>query len=153
MFVGYNVKAYGLLYYKSVEKIANENEIDSYLVMAMIKAESSFSSSAISNKGAVGFMQILPSTAEWVCKINSIDYKEELLTDYKYNVDLGCKYLKYLLSKFELKWAIVAYNAGENNVSEWIAKNISFDEIPFKESNNYLKRVLANVEYYNAVFR
>lgn len=152
VFVSYSIKAYGLFYYKKVEKICNDNNIDSNLVMAVIKTESSFSPTIISQKGAVGFMQILPSTAEWVCEIYGIEYESEKLTDYKYNVNLGCKYLLYLMSKFDYNWAIVAYNAGEKNVSEWLKQGLSYDEIPFKESRNYLKKVLSNLDYYNSLF-
>lgn len=152
VFVGYNIKAYGLFYYKEVKKICKDNNIDTNLVMAVIKTESSFSPTVISQKEAVGFMQILPSTAEWVCEIHGIKYECEKLTDYKYNTNLGCKYLLYLMSKFDFNWAIIAYNAGENNVSEWIKQGLSFEEIPFNESRNYLKRVLSNLDYYNSLF-
>lgn len=152
VFVSYSIKAYGLFYYKKVKKICNDNNIDTNLIMAVIKTESSFSPTVISQKGAVGFMQILPSTAEWVCEIYGMEFESENLIDYKYNVNLGSKYLLYLMSKFDLNWAIVAYNAGENNVSEWLKQGLTFEEIPFKESRNYLNKVLSNLDYYNSLF-
>lgn len=151
--MGYSVKRYGLIYYKSIDKIAKENNIDTNLVMAVVKTESSFQASAVSSKGAVGLMQIMPLTAEWICNIQKIEYNSELLKDRDYNVNLGCVYLNYLLAKFDFHWAIVAYNAGENNVSDWIKKGVSIEEIPFKESRKYLDRVLSNLKYYNALFR
>lgn len=142
-----------MTYYKSIDKIAKENHIDTNFVMAVIKTESSFEKSVISSKGAVGFMQILPSTAEWICKINGIEFEVEKLSEIEYNVDLGCKYYNYLFSKFEFEWAIVAYNAGENHVSDWISRGIKIDEIPFKESREYFKKVLSNLKYYKNLFR
>lgn len=152
VFVGFNVKRYGLIYYKTVDKIAKSNDVNTNCIMAVIRTESSFNKSAVSEKGAVGLMQLMPKTAEWLCKKYNIDYKYESLFDLSYNVDLGCKYLNYLFSKFDFNWAIVAYNAGENNVSEWVKKGISIEDIPFKESKNYLKKVLSNLKYYNVLF-
>ena len=150
LFVCVNVKRFGLTYYKTIDKIARENNLDTNFIMAVVKTESSFREKIESSKGAVGFMQILPSTAEWVCEINNISYIEDSLTDINYNVDLGCKYYNYLLSKFDFEWAIVAYNAGENNVTDWINKGIDLDDIPFKESKDYLKKVLSNLKYYKS---
>lgn len=145
-------RKYGIKYRKDIERIANEVGIESNLVMAICKTESSFRSSVVSKANAIGLMQILPSTAEWVCEQNGLDYSYEKLFDYEFNAKVGCFYLKYLQNKFPFEWAIVAYNAGENKVSEWIDRGLDVDEIPYKESREYLKKVLANRKYYNFLF-
>ena len=148
-----STKKYGLIYYKEVEKISSEYALDCNLVMAIIKTESSFDENAVSRANAIGFMQLVPPTAEWVAANNNIEYSEKLLFDYKYNIKLGCLYFKYLLTRFDENWAIIAYNAGETNVKRWIEAGIQQDEIPFKESREYLKRVQENRKLYDRIFK
>lgn len=118
------------------------------LVLALIKAESGFNAGAKSAKGAVGLMQLLPSTANYVW--HEMFGQTDILTendlyDVKLNIQLGVCYIKYLLQKFDEKWAICAYNAGEGVVSDWIKNG---GTIRYAETDRYLKRV----NFYKTVY-
>lgn len=150
VFLGFRVL--GFSYYKDLKRIAEQYDVDPKLVMAICKTESSFRSDAISNSGAVGIMQVMPKTAEWIAETNKFDYEYDYLFDVDYNAKIGCLYLVYLQNKLSLEWTIVAYNAGENMASRWIKNNISFDKIPYPETRNYLKKVLSNYNFYKVLF-
>ncbi len=118
------------------------------LVYAVMKAESGFREDAVSGAGAVGVMQLLPSTARYICEREGIEYCESRLKEGEYNVLLGCKYLSYLLERFSVaETAIAAYNAGEGSVGEWLKREeLSEDgetllRIPYGETEEYVKKV------------
>ena len=94
--------------------------LPSALVYAVMKAESNFREGAESDAGAVGIMQLLPSTAAFVCEREGISFDAARLTEGEYNVTLGCAYLGYLMEEFEEETALAAYNAGEGRVREWL---------------------------------
>lgn len=126
------------------------------LVYSVIKAESGFSETAVSEAGAVGLMQIMPSTAQFVCERENIAFEAERLKEGEYNVMLGCKYLDYLFSRFsDVKTALAAYNAGEGIVSAWLKNNeysddgITLKEIPYRETKHYVKKVLKYQKIYS----
>ena len=121
--------------------------VEPFLAYSVMKAESDFREDAVSRAGAVGLMQIKPSTAEYICRREGIEFEPERLTDGAYNTRLGCMYLAYLLGKFAEQTAIAAYNAGEGTVSEWL-KNPEFssdgcllDYIPYPETEQYVKKI------------
>lgn len=106
-------------YRRPYPETVEESGLPPALVYAVVKAESGFDERAVSRAGAMGLMQLLPATAEFVCAREGTVFCEELLLDGKYNVGIGCKYLKYLLGKFpNEQTALCAYNAGEGTVSE-----------------------------------
>lgn len=122
--------------------------VEPFLVYAVMKAESGFQEGAVSRAGAVGVMQLLPATAEFICKREKIEYDEARLKEGEYNTMLGCAYLKYLFERFPVaETALAAYNAGEGTVSEWLkdeqlsADGLHLDRIPYAETANYLKKV------------
>lgn len=141
----------GFFYLKTVDSITTLYELDTSLVMAICMTESGFDKKVVSSVGAVGIMQLMPKTAEAVCRLNNIEYSYDRLFDAEYNIRIGCLYLRYLLNKFDLEWAIVAYNAGETVVSEWLEGGLNFAEIPYKESRNYLKKVLHYYKFYSSI--
>ena len=137
---------YPLEYKQAVVKYANQNQISPALVFAIIKTESSFNPNALSSKGAVGLMQILPSTAEYVSKM--IDEREYNLTDSTTNIRYGCVYLRYLINRFKkVKVALCAYNAGEGKVSGWLKDKryskdgITLEKIPYLETEKYIDKI------------
>lgn len=149
------LNCYPVKYKNIINKISEKYEIQKELICAIINVESSFNKDVISAKGAVGLMQILPSTAQWVAGMENIEYSYDMLFNVEYNIKIGTKYVKYLLNKFNcLETAIVAYNAGEGNVLNWLNnKEYSEDKkklhkIPYKESANYLKRVKQSIKIY-----
>ncbi len=122
--------------------------LPSSLVYAVIKTESDFQEDAVSRAGAVGLMQLLPSTAEYVCRLRKIPFERERLTEGEYNITLGCAYLTYLFSRFEVEETVLAaYNAGEGIVAEWLANDdFSSDGktlfcIPYRETAEYVKKI------------
>ena len=145
-------------YSEHVEKYAKENNIEKELIYAMIKAESHFQQNAISNKEAIGLMQILESTAQEVAKELEIEVTKEEIINPETNIALGTKYLSELMEKYgNAKLAIVAYNAGIGNVDSWIEKGTikkdgsNIENIPFKETNNYVRKILRDYEIYKKI--
>lgn len=119
------------------------------LAYAVMKAESGFRENVVSRAGAVGLMQIRPSTAEFICRRFGVPYRADLLTDGAYNVQVGCMYLSYLLQRFsDEETALAAYNAGEGTVRRWLddpaysADGSTLHEIPYAETCSYVKKVL-----------
>ncbi len=133
-------------YATSLSVVNNEcknSKISRNLVLAIIKTESNFNKNALSNKGAVGLMQLTNSTASYIAKI--VGFKEEIdLYNERVNIYLGVKYLEYLFDKFNDENVVIcAYNAGETKVRQWLKIDGSLDQnkITFKETKNYLKSV------------
>lgn len=132
-----------------ITQCCNEQNVSKSLVYAIVKAESNFDPKALSNKGAVGLMQLMPDTALFVAQKQNITNFD--LTNPKDNLMLGICYIAYLQQKFDSQKDVVcAYNAGENNVKQWLQNG---QEIPFKETKNYLKKVERNIKIFNAVYK
>ena len=130
--------------------------LEPHLVYAVIKAESGFDEKVVSRAGAIGLMQLLPSTAEFVCAREDLPYEEDRLVEGAYNLKLGCLYLRYLLGRFPAeKTALAAYNAGEGVVAEWLKDpEISEDglnllHIPYPETARYVKKILKIKKFYD----
>jgi len=105
-------------------------------------------------------MQILESTAiETGNKIN-VTITEEQLYQAELNIQIGTKYFSELLDKYNnnYKMAIIAYNAGSGNVDKWIKEGIikedgtDLENVPFKETNNYVRKILRNYEIYKELY-
>lgn len=149
---------YPMKYDKYVIHAAEENNIDPYLIFAIIKQESKFNVKASSNKEAKGLMQILDSTAQEMTEsIEEIDASTLNLIDAKTNIYIGTKYFKTLVDRYKgnIRLAICAYNAGLGNVDKWILSNdiysnseIVIANIPFKETKEYLINVLKYYDKY-----
>ncbi len=115
-----------------IETIAGYHGVDSALVKAMVKAESNFNRLAVSSKGALGLMQLIPTTGA--------RYGVRDFFDPRQNIEGGVSYLKFLLEKFngDLDLSLAAYNAGENLVER-------LGRIPpIAETRDYVRKVRAN---------
>ncbi len=110
-----------------IETVSLKHGIDPELVHALVMAESNYQPRAKSGAGARGLMQVMPETAE--------DFGIKGLYDPQNNLEAGVQYLKFLLTRFDLKRAIAAYNAGPENVRKY--NGIP----PFEETRDYVKRV------------
>lgn len=132
-------------YSEFVEKYAAEFSLDESEVFAVIRAESGFRADALSQKGAVGLMQLMPSTAAFAASLIGCTFDEKNLSEPELNIRLGCKYLSYLKTRFAGDMAYAAYNAGEGRVREW---QKSGGEIPYPETKEYVRRV----NLYKAVY-
>ena len=140
-------------YSEYVEKYSEMYNVDENFVYAIIKNESNFDSDAKSSAGAVGLMQIMEETAEDVSV--DLEINEYDLYSPNDNIQIGTKYFSYLLEKYkEPTLALAAYNAGLGNVDEWIKKGIikpdgtDYENIPFKETNMYVRKILRDYEIY-----
>ena len=132
------------------------------LLYALIRQESAFNVRAVSHAGARGLMQIMPSTAKRVARKFKKPYRKHKLTsDINYNLELGQNYLSGLLKQFKGSHilALAAYNAGPSRAKSWIKRNgdpriFDVDKIdwvemvPFKETRNYVQRVIENYNVY-----
>lgn len=158
-FVGLFSK-YPILFKSQIKSASTKFQIDSCLIASIINTESGFDSNAKSNKGALGLMQILPSTANWICKKYNIEYQNEnTLFDPQKNILIGCQYLQYLMQKFDnTDTALCAYNAGEGTVKNWLLDtnysddNTTLKKIPFSETENYLKKIKDNLKIYKFLY-
>ena len=138
-----------------VYKNAERSEIDPAWIYAMMRQESAFMPDAISPVGARGLMQLMPATAKSVARKLKQKYpsKYELLQPEK-NIRLGTAYLEEVYQRFENPvLAIAAYNAGPHRVKRWLPEadmpaDIWIELVPFKETRNYLKNVLAYTVIY-----
>ena len=146
-------------YVEYIEKYAKENEIEKELIYAMIKAESNFKETAKSNKNAIGLMQIIESTAKEVAEELEIEVTKEDLNNPETNIQIGTKYIANLIKKYgNLELAIAAYNAGIGNVNSWIEQGTikkdgtNIENIPFKETNNYVRKILRNYKIYKELY-
>ena len=154
---------YPRTYNEIVSVYAEKYQVDSDLIFAVIKAESNFKSEAVSNKSAIGLMQIVEDTALEVARRNNIeiDYnnvKEELL-DEDNNINIGTKYLSTLLERYQnVEVALAAYNAGIGTVDNWLEKEIikkdgsDIENIPYKETNNYVRKILRDYKIYEKLY-
>lgn len=157
-----------IIYPKKYEEIvtlyAKEYNVDENLIYAVIKAESNFVENAVSNKNALGLMQIMEDTAKDIAKKNNIQVDENNarkdILDINNNINIGTKYLATLLEKYQnTELALAAYNAGTGNVDNWIEKNIinkdgsNIENIPYKETNNYVRIILHNYKIYSEIYK
>lgn len=153
-------KMYPKKYSELVEKYATEYELDPLLVYSIIKAESNFKEEAKSNSNAIGLMQIMLETAKEIGqKIDIEEITEEKLLEPDTNINIGTKYFKILLEKYNNeKLAIIAYNAGMGNLDTWLKQGIidpegnNLENIPFPETKNYVKKILQNYKIYSEIY-
>ena len=151
------IKFYPDKYSDYVEKYSEEYGVDRNLVYAVIKQESNFREKAKSSKGAKGLMQIMNDTAIEIA--DELGYSGVNLYNAETNINIGTKYLADLIEKYENpKIAIAAYNAGFGNVDKWIAQGVikedgsNLEEIPYRETEIYLRKVMKNYEMYNKLY-
>ena len=146
-------------YWPIIKKYSDAKGLDPYLMSALIAQESTFTADVRSSANAVGLMQLIPSTARRYAKKVGVRYSATTLTQPDTNVRLGMTYFKDLVDRFGgAHFALASYNAGESRIAKWIANNPGFaqdefiDDIPFPETQNYVKRILGTAEDYRRLY-
>jgi soluble lytic murein transglycosylase len=161
--VGYVVlkKKFPLRYEDLIVRYAAEYDLAPSLVATVIWAESGYRPEVTSHRGAVGLMQIMPETGEWIAgKLGVSDYKEEQLKDPNTNIMFGCWYLSFLKERFledEVK-ILAAYNAGQDRVAEWEetwgeGHLPDADDIPFEETKKYVGKIQKAKKLYQVLYK
>lgn len=143
-----------MVFHKEIQKHAKEAKVDPAWAMAITRRESTFIPTAKSPVGAHGLMQIMPQTAK---HITGRRVPVETLYNPNVNIDMGTDYLNYLMRKNDnnLVFATASYNAGYSRVKTWLPKqgtvplDIWIETIPFRETREYVKAVLAYYQIYN----
>lgn len=147
---------YPVAYSDLIVRYSNENDLDPFLVMAVIKVESNFVPDAHSGV-AGGLMQLTEETALWNANdmniTDSYDYMEP-----ETNIKFGCHYLRHLIDIYKnIDTALAAYNGGMGNVYSWLKNpeysddGVSLKYIPFPETRNYVVRVNDSWEHYSSM--
>lgn len=161
-YVRFQKSAYPQKYPEIVGKSAEKYGLEPELVYAVIRAESNFDPDARSRAGALGLMQLMPETFDWLQRKQDgkIVYAREDLLRPEVNVDYGCRYFSMMIKKYGvLRTAACAYNAGTGAVDEWLAdaalspdgKNLR--RVPYEETRNYADAVERNYEQYKKLYR
>ena len=147
-----------LPFYQSITNWAKHYKLNPLLIMSVMRQESRFENSSESPVGATGIMQVMPITGEWIS--NQMNIKHYHLNDLNDNIFLGVWYLDYTHKKYNNNslLAVASYNAGPNNVSNWVKQyktqdpDLFVEEIPFKETKNYVKSVFSNYWNYLRIY-
>ncbi|WP_166242262.1 lytic transglycosylase domain-containing protein [Paenibacillus turpanensis] len=161
---------YPIPYREDIEISAQNYDVDPMLIAAIIRVESNYKPDTLSKKGAVGLMQVMPDTAEWiVTQAGFADLTNEKLERPDVNIEVGAWYIRSLMQQFakdvqngnvEDRIAIVAaaYNAGPGSVRKWLnAKTwdgqvVNLQKIPFGETRHYIQRVLYYYKKYVQIY-
>ena len=148
-------------YQELVELYAKANGVDSALVASVIMNESRFQNDARSSRGAIGLMQIMPETAQWIAlQLGDDNFSLEKLHEPEPNIRYGVWYLAELQREFAGNniLALAAYNAGRGTVRDWIEEGDwpwtfhALDKIPYPETRSYVKNVLQNRIRYEKLY-
>jgi soluble lytic murein transglycosylase len=147
-------------YWETIKAESAKNNLDPYLVASLIRQESEFNPSAISYANAYGLMQLLPSVGRALARQEGMAHFQTFqLLDPEINIKLGTRYLRQMLDKFNgvPEYALAAYNAGDNRVTDWESAGPyeGMDEfvesIPFTQTREYVEAILRNIETYKAI--
>lgn len=148
--------SYPKAYDEIVKDAAPRTGVDPYFAWAIMREESTFRPKVVSKSGAVGLMQLMPFTAK---RMSPSSYRIEHLFIPRLNINAGVKYLSFLLKRYHnnMYLAAAGYNAGEEAVDRWVSGGFPSDqeateefveEIPYKETNDYVKKVMKSYWVY-----
>jgi soluble lytic murein transglycosylase len=162
---------YPIKYEEEIEHAAQEYGVDKFLLAAIIRTESNYRPDKVSAKGAVGLMQIMPETADWIAKGEGMDVPlGDRLFEPELNIRLGALYIRLLTQQFASRaggdgeardgLAIIAaaYNAGPGAVGRWLSDGTwsglyrESGQIPYGETRHFVERVLYYYNKYRQVY-
>jgi soluble lytic murein transglycosylase len=147
-------------YWPLIQKYSEKHDLDPYLIAALMAQESTFTAEIRSSANARGLMQLMPSTGRrYARKVGITKFTTASLLQPETNVRLGTQYFKDLVDQFGgVHYALAGYNAGEHRVVRWLneAPGLPADEfidnIPFPETQNYVKRIMGTAEDYRRLY-
>ena len=146
-------------YWPIIKKYSDAHGLDPWLMTALVAQESTFTADVRSPANAVGLMQLVAPTARRYASKLGIRYSSRILTQPETNIRLGMRYFKDLVDQFGgAHYALASYNAGEHRIVRWIAERPGFDQdefiddIPFPETQNYVKRILGTADDYRRLY-
>ncbi|WP_042163545.1 lytic transglycosylase domain-containing protein [Paenibacillus gorillae] len=147
---------YPVQFREDIRASASNYKVDPHLVAAIIRAETNFSNGKVSSKGALGLMQIMPDTADWIVERAGFEKVTPEILQHRpdVSIEIGTWYLQSLHKQFGQNKiaAIAAYNAGPGNVRKWLdsgrwdGREETVNLIPFGETRHYVQKV---IYYYN----
>lgn len=152
---------YPLPYPAAVYAAARRYRVQPALVAAVIRAESKGNARALSRRGAIGLMQVMPATGAWAAsRMGLRGFATDALLDPATNVAIGTWYLSGLLARYRgnLALALAAYNGGERNVDLWVKSRRwsglegTEEQIPFGQTRDFVRSVLASYEAYRQLY-
>jgi soluble lytic murein transglycosylase len=147
-------------YWMDLKKFSSANALDPYMVASLIRQESEFNPNAVSNKNALGLMQLLPSVGKGVAKQEKLKHfaTQQLFTP-AVNLQLGTRYFRSMVDQFGgFEYALAAYNAGDDRVKDWQAAGKYRDiyefveSIPFTETREYVQAIMRNANVYRQLY-
>jgi soluble lytic murein transglycosylase len=147
-------------YWSLITKYSAAHKLDPYLMAALMAQESTFTPEIRSSANAYGLMQVVPATGRLVARRLGIRrFSTAMLTQPETNVRLGMKYFKEMVDQFGGEfYALAGYNAGPHRVKRWLeeapglAQDEFVDNIPFPETQTYVKRILGTAEDYRRLY-
>lgn len=149
-------------YQQEILEYSRKNNIDPFLVAAIMKNESGFDKKAVSSAGAVGLMQIMPETGRWIAEQMGLEnYSDYDLYTTRTNIRMGCWYVGELNHEFKnnMTLVMVAYNAGRGQTKLWMQENgwdfnfNNLDQIPFPDTREYVIKVLRDRDKYYLYYK
>ena len=148
-------------YWPLIRRYSIDHQLDPYMIAALIAQESTFTADVRSAANAYGLMQLLPSTGRHYARteLKSKRFSMSMLTTAEPNLKMGTAFFADLVKQFGgAHFALASYNAGENRVARWIserpgiARDEFIDDIPFPETQNYVKKILGTAEDYRHLY-
>ncbi|MEW6171927.1 MAG: lytic transglycosylase domain-containing protein [Bacillota bacterium] len=146
---------YPLKHKETIFRYAAENNLNPLLVTAIVKVESGFRHDAVSPRGAVGLMQLMPQTAAWIAAKQGQEFSSAQLLDPERNICFGAWYMAFLKQEFNSTvLALAAYNAGRGNVKKWLSNRTwtgeaaDIDQIPFPETRQFVRKTIWTYRIY-----
>ncbi len=147
-------------YWPLITKYSEQHGLDPYLIAALMAQESTFTAEIRSHANAYGLMQIMPATGRrYAKKLGIRPFTTAMLRQPEVNVRIGTEYFKDLIDRFGgAHFALASYNAGESRVDRWTAERPGLpqdefiDDIPFPETQGYVKRILGTAEDYRYLY-
>ncbi|EPZ47459.1 lytic transglycosylase domain-containing protein [Alicyclobacillus acidoterrestris] len=163
---------YPIHYQKNIQSAAAFAKVDPLLIASVIRVESKFQTEDVSHAGAVGLMQLMPNTAQWIADtirqqttgsggaVNRLPKDDKQLASPQYNILIGSWYVQSLIQQFHgnVTAAVAAYNAGPKRVQDWLrsgtwdGKLQDIDQIPVGETRHFVDRVFYNYSLYKKIY-